>query len=103
MIMIQLLLQVLAFFSIIGACVVLGELDFPSLEERYANALPFHEYITIFSDRVESTRGSTWATGICLAIISFIAVILEITLLVISFFGCAASSTTLLLIVVGHQ
>ena len=80
---------------------MLGELDFRSLQDHFPEVIISPE-LEIFSDRVESTRGSTWATGICLAIVSFIAVILEITLLVISFLGCAASSTTLLLIVVGH-
>ena len=83
------------------ACVVLGELDFPSLEDQFPGSTDDPGWKT-FSDRLEGTRRSTWATGICLAIISFIAVILEIILLVISFLGCVAGSTTILLIVVGH-
>ena len=80
---------------------MLGELDFPSVDDQFPRATDDPGWKT-FSDRLEGTRRSTWATGICLAIVSFIAVIMEITLLVISFLGCAAGSTTLLLIVVGH-
>ena len=81
------------------SCVALGELDFPSFDDHFPGSTEVPAYKT-FSDRLEGSRQSTQATGICLAIIAFIAVILEITLLVIGFCSCAANSPTLLLIVV---
>ena len=80
--------------------VVLGELDFTSLED--IPGATNDPTLKAFSDRLEGTRRSTQATGVCLAIIAFAAVILEITLLVISFFSCAVSSPTLFHIVVCH-
>ena len=82
------------------SCVVLGELDFTSLEDIPGGTNG--PVLKAFSDRLERTRQSTQATGVCLAIISFVAVILEVTLLVISFCSCVIRSPTNLLIVVCH-
>ena len=91
-------IQLLSACAIVSTIVALGELDFISLEE--VPGVTSNPVLKSFSDSLESTRQRTWDTAICLAIVSFLAVIVEVTLLILSFFSCIADSPTPLLIVV---